>query len=956
MRASMNRISSDPQVQRDTAYYKENIVKVTSVDEFMDDYRLYSYAMKAYGLEDMTYAKAFMKQVLESDLTDSSSFANRLSDSRYRDFAIAYQASAQSKTLMSSAQTDAMIEDYGDYSDRLEETIGSETRYYKVMNDSQYVQNVDQFIANSRLRDYTLEAYGLNPSTFDNTFLRELLVSSPADTDTQLQNYITTAQDKIDAAQAKLSPVVERDTFISIRDAYISQRDTYSSLQTTLSDLQTARNETGADVHQIDLDIAEAKKSLDSTVYNFVSNKTTELKYQIDLLTAQQQEPGADTAALQAQIDPLQAEFDKWDADKTTLTSLNDLKSQLYDWQAALTEPGADTTYINQQIDDLNTQISADSDALNYTPDLTTINTAISDTQAIIDSYDSLNLPAPGAESTAFKAEQNAIIQTQQAAITSVNAFVAIVEDFEFNSDGTVPAGGYLSDANLNDITEAYAYKQDRLTKTGATLNTEFFAETVNNYTTAREMLYGADGDRIFDYLKTAFGITDGVVVKSMLLNAITSDPDDENSYLNTEYKGKANYDGLVALSRAFNFNHDEDGTLPSGAVAMSNENIRITNSRYFSAYDDKYEAQDALDVKKFNIALNAYDGGLKGLLDGSDANGKFIYEFALKAAGLDADEVSRYKMQRVLTSDLNDPRSYANRLGDDRYIQFAKFFNIDEDGNVTSPMQAQSQSSIISLSKKYIIAQTAFAEAEQADAVRAKADTEAEYYQDEILKVETMDDFLKNDRLVNFALIASGIDPENVTSDFMKKIFQSDLSDPDSFANQQSDYRFAELAATFNFDENGHVTRSQDVGGVQTSGDLLKTVNLYYRQSIEEEAGEDSAGVRLALYFEREAPSIKSAYDILGDTALLEVFKTTFSLPDSFSSQDIEKQAELVEKYLNLEDLRDEDKLSSLIQKFTALYDLENSSTDSVVSILSGSSSGLSADTLYSLSQLKLR
>lgn len=36
--------------------------------------------MKACGLEDMTYAKAFMKKVLESDLSDSSSFANSLSD------------------------------------------------------------------------------------------------------------------------------------------------------------------------------------------------------------------------------------------------------------------------------------------------------------------------------------------------------------------------------------------------------------------------------------------------------------------------------------------------------------------------------------------------------------------------------------------------------------------------------------------------------------------------------------------------------------------------------------------------------------------------------------------------------------------------------------------------------------------------------------------------------------
>ena len=63
MKASLDRTASDPQVAREAAYYKENIGKVTSVDEFLDNYRLYSYAMKAYGLEDMVYAKAFMKKV-----------------------------------------------------------------------------------------------------------------------------------------------------------------------------------------------------------------------------------------------------------------------------------------------------------------------------------------------------------------------------------------------------------------------------------------------------------------------------------------------------------------------------------------------------------------------------------------------------------------------------------------------------------------------------------------------------------------------------------------------------------------------------------------------------------------------------------------------------------------------------------------------------------------------------
>ena len=88
-------------------YYRENIGKVETVDEFLDDHGLYSYAMKAYGLEEMTYAKAFMRKVLTSDLSDEDSFANTLSDTRYRDLADAFRFDTAGKVIKNTlvAQT-----------------------------------------------------------------------------------------------------------------------------------------------------------------------------------------------------------------------------------------------------------------------------------------------------------------------------------------------------------------------------------------------------------------------------------------------------------------------------------------------------------------------------------------------------------------------------------------------------------------------------------------------------------------------------------------------------------------------------------------------------------------------------------------------------------------------------------------------------------------------------------
>lgn len=87
MTKTLDRTAAEPQVAREVEYWRENIGKVKDIESFVNDRRLFAFAMKAYGLEDMTYAKAFMKKVLEGGVTDEKSMANKLTDGRYREFA-----------------------------------------------------------------------------------------------------------------------------------------------------------------------------------------------------------------------------------------------------------------------------------------------------------------------------------------------------------------------------------------------------------------------------------------------------------------------------------------------------------------------------------------------------------------------------------------------------------------------------------------------------------------------------------------------------------------------------------------------------------------------------------------------------------------------------------------------------------------------------------------------------
>jgi hypothetical protein len=137
-----------------------------------------------------------------------------------------------------------------------------------------------------------------------------------------------------------------------------------------------------------------------------------------------------------------------------------------------------------------------------------------------------------------------------------------------------------------------------------------------------------------------------------------------------------------------------------------------------------------------------------------------------------------------------------------------------------------------------------------------------------------------------------------------------------------------------------------------------VRTLGLYYRQTVEADTGSQNEGARLALYFERKASSITSAYSILADKALLKVVQTAFGLPSSMSLLDIDKQADLLTKRLDLEDFKDPSKVQAFLTRFTGLWELENPTTTQLVpNILVGQplEASVSNELLTNLQNLKL-
>lgn len=70
-------------MERDTKYFRENISKISSPEELVEDRTLLRVALSAFGLADEINNTSLLKQVLEQGTEDEDALANRLGDSRY---------------------------------------------------------------------------------------------------------------------------------------------------------------------------------------------------------------------------------------------------------------------------------------------------------------------------------------------------------------------------------------------------------------------------------------------------------------------------------------------------------------------------------------------------------------------------------------------------------------------------------------------------------------------------------------------------------------------------------------------------------------------------------------------------------------------------------------------------------------------------------------------------------
>ena len=891
MQKSLDRVASQATVKRDSQYYEENINKVKDVDDFLGNYKLYSYAMKAYGLEDMTYAKAFMKKVLESDLTDSTSFANKLSDTRYKDFAAAFNFGASTTDAQTDSQQDDLIGLYTASYDNEATNATTETNYYSTAIDK--VQTVSNITGNSRLRNYVLGAFGIDSTYVSSDYLTKVLTSDVNDPNSFV-NVSGNAKYKALAAQFNFNA----DGTVNGSAQTTTQKDAVmEKYNLTVPSIVTPK---AADYN---------KAYFQSAIGSITS---------VDQLISDKRLTSYIKTAFSMGATFSDAGLKKVLTDSTYASLLNfSAVKAAFNFNADGTVDSTKVSYTGQTPAQIGTMSSAAKSSSSYYQSkiagIKTVDALIADpklTSYIKDAY--------GMPSSLSDADLKSVLTDSSYA--GLLGFDDVNAAFNFQADGTVTSDGAQTSTQLRQM----GYK--------ASDNLAYFQSKIGTLSNVEDLISDA---RMTSLVKSVYAMP--ADLSDADLKSILTDPDFATS------------SGFSNVNAAFNFAADGSAGVASGP--QTSQQTTNINALYATHYTDVQQA--TIDSTVSNYKTRMTDGATMtvtdflrtNLADSTTSNDKLDdpYHVALRAYGLTENDVSRTMMRKLLQSDPYDPEGYVASLKDDRITKMVQAFNFGSDGKAASDVQALPSAVIAKYATTYkSLATLGMSAGALRDKASKDATSEVNDFAKKIADVKSLDDLLADKTLTSFILKANGLEPKDYDTATLKKIFTSDPNDAGSYLNKTAPAKFKEMVADFNFDTSGELTKSK-IGAIQNVGAEERTENGYVQMSLETQQGQTNDGVRLALYFTRRAPSITSLYSIIGDSALFQVVKTTWNLPSAISNMDVDKQADLMKKLIDVKDLQDPKKVEKLMRRFTAMYDLQNNtSTSPALSIMQASASAL--------------
>jgi len=214
----MAQFQRSPDYVQGVANYQAGVAKITTVDQFLNNYNVLKVALAAYGMSDQISAKGILKELLTEDPSASTSLAQRMGNQSFIAFAQAYSslntdggAGLQSPAGVNTAIARFTQQQYQQWLGAKDNdpalasalnarqtlqdavnvsNVGALYTQYQNMPDVQsavsyYRRNIDNVKSASdlmndpQLLNFALTAYGIDPSTVSSNTVQMLLTQDP---------------------------------------------------------------------------------------------------------------------------------------------------------------------------------------------------------------------------------------------------------------------------------------------------------------------------------------------------------------------------------------------------------------------------------------------------------------------------------------------------------------------------------------------------------------------------------------------------------------------------------------------------------------------------------------------------------------------------------------------------------------------------------------------------------
>ncbi len=187
--------------------------------------------------------------------------------------------------------------------------------------------------------------------------------------------------------------------------------------------------------------------------------------------------------------------------------------------------------------------------------------------------------------------------------------------------------------------------------------------------------------------------------------------------------------------------------------------------------------------------------------IDDLMADSRLLY-VAMGAFGLDSHTETPERIREMLEGGVADPQSPANSLADKRYANFVAAFDFAAHGEATT-----GRDGVQNAPKQFVLNTGLAVVKPSAEFVKAEAD----YYKANIGKVRSIDDLLRDPRLLRIAMSAYGLNADAEDPRKIRTMLAGGVSDPNSPANKLTDKSYAAFVTAFNFVEHGAATTTRD-------------------------------------------------------------------------------------------------------------------------------------------------